>query len=64
VLLGASRKSSIALLSNNEPPKDRLAGSIALLCYANLFGTQIIRVHDVLESKQAISISSSLHKQI
>ena len=64
VLLGGSRKSSIAALSNNEEPKDRLAGSVVLLCYANLFGTQIIRVHDVLESKQAINISSHINKQI
>ena len=64
VLLGASRKSSIAAISNNELPKDRLAGSIALLCYANLFGTQIIRVHDVMETSQAISICSNVNRQI
>ena len=64
VLLGASRKSSIAALSNNELPKYRLAGSIALLCYANLFGTQIIRVHDVNETSQAINICSNVNRQI
>ena len=64
VLLGASRKSSIAALSKNELPKDRLAGSIALLCYANLFGTQIIRVHDVMETSQAINICSNVNRQI
>ena len=64
VLLGASRKSSIAALSNNELPKDRLAGSIALLCYANLFGTQIIRAHDVMETSQAINICSNVNRQI
>ena len=64
VLLGASRKSSIATLSNNELPKDRLAGSIALLCYANLFGTQIIRTHDVMETFQAINICSNINRQI
>ena len=64
VLLGGSRKSSIGLLSNNELPEDRLGGSIALLCYANIFGTQMIRVHDVLESKQAINISTHVNKQI
>ena len=64
VLLGASRKSSIATLSNNELPKDRLAGSIALLCYANLFGTQIIRTHDVMETSQAINICTNVNRQI
>ena len=64
VLLGGSRKSSIGVLSNNELPEDRLGGSIALLCYANLYGIQMIRVHDVLESKQAINISTHINKQI
>ena len=64
VLLGGSRKSSIGVLSNNELPENRLGGSIALLCYANLYGTQMIRVHDVLESKQAINISTHINKQI
>ena len=63
VLLGASRKSTIAKLSNNEDENQRMAGSIALLCYANIMGLQIIRVHDVLESKQAINISNYLNKE-
>ena len=64
VLLGSSRKSSIAALSRNEAPGDRLAGSIALLCYAYLFGVQILRVHDVLETLQAIRISSNINKEL
>ena len=63
VLLGASRKSTIAKLSNNEEASNRVAGSIALLCYANIMGIQIIRVHDVLESRQAINISDYLNKE-
>ena len=64
VLLGASRKSSIAALSRNEAPGDRLAGSIALLCYAYLFGVQILRVHDVIETLQAIKVSSNVNKEL
>ena len=63
VLLGASRKSTIAKLSNNEEANNRVAGSIALLCYANIMGIQIIRVHDVLESRQAINVSDYLNKE-
>ena len=63
VLLGASRKSTIAALSNNEVANDRMAGSISLLCYANILGLQIIRVHDVFESNQALNISNYLNKQ-
>ncbi len=64
VLLGASRKSTISTLSKNEAPGDRIAGSIALLCYAYLFGVQIIRVHDVAETLQAIEISSNINKEL
>ena len=63
VLLGASRKSTIAALSNNEVANDRMAGSISLLCYANILGLQIIRVHDVFESNQALNISNYLNKR-
>ncbi len=63
VLLGASRKSTIAALSNNEVANDRLAGSISLLCYANILGLQIVRVHDVFESNQALNICNYLNKQ-
>ena len=63
VLLGASRKSTIAALSNNEVVNDRMAGSISLLCYANILGLQIIRVHDVFESNQALNISNYLNKR-
>ena len=62
VLLGASRKSTIAALSNNEVASDRMAGSISLLCYANILGLQIIRVHDVFETNQALNISNYLNK--
>ena len=40
-----------------------MAGSISLLCYANILGLQIIRVHDVFETNQALNISNYLNKQ-
>jgi dihydropteroate synthase len=53
VLIGLSRKGFIGALSRKEPPKDRLAGSLAgaLSCMGQ--GAQIIRVHDVAETYQA-----------
>ena len=56
VLLGVSRKSFIAKLSAGEEPKDRFPGSIASALAGVMRGAQIIRVHDVRETKQAISI--------
>ena len=56
VVLGASRKSFIARLSRGEPPKARLAGSIAAAAAAALQGVQLFRVHDVAETRQALVV--------
>jgi dihydropteroate synthase len=56
VLLGASRKSFIGRLSKSEPPKERLAGSLAAALAAVARGVQILRVHDVAETKQALTV--------
>ena len=60
VLFGASRKSSIAKISANEPAEARLAGSLALAAAAWRQGAQIIRVHDVAETAQALSVEAAL----
>jgi dihydropteroate synthase len=56
VLVGASRKSFIGRLSRGEPAADRLPGSIAAALAAAAAGAQIIRVHDVAETAQALKI--------
>lgn len=56
ILFGASRKSSIARLSRNEPADRRLPGSLALATTAVDLGVQTIRVHDVAETAQALAI--------
>lgn len=56
VLLGASRKRMIGALSNEAPVAERLGGSIALVQAALTQGVQIVRVHDVKESVQAMRI--------
>ncbi len=56
VLLGASRKRIVGALSNEAPADKRLGGSLALALKAAEQGAQIIRVHDVYESVQAIRI--------
>jgi dihydropteroate synthase len=53
LVLGASRKSFIGRLSRGEPPRQRLAGSLAAALAAFDRGCQIIRVHDVGETVQA-----------
>lgn len=60
VLLGVSRKSFIARLSRKEPPKQRLAGSLAAGLAGLNMGVQILRVHDVAETRQALGIWQAL----
>jgi dihydropteroate synthase len=56
VVLGVSRKSMIARLSRGEPTGERLAGSIAAALFAVQQGVQILRVHDVAETRQALAV--------
>lgn len=56
VLLGASRKRFIGALSGEAPVAERLGGSIAVALKAAEQGAQIVRVHDVPETVQALKI--------
>ena len=60
VLFGASRKSSIARISAGEPVEARLPGSLALAAAAWRQNVQIIRVHDVAETAQALAVEAAL----
>ena len=56
VMVGASRKRMIGALSAEAPADKRLAGSIALALKAVDQGAQLLRVHDVPETVQALRI--------
>ncbi len=56
VLLGASRKKLIGQLCNVEEPEARVPGSIAAALSSVAQGVQIVRVHDVAETRQAIAV--------
>ena len=56
VLFGASRKRLIGALDNEAPADARLGGSIALHYQAAGQGTQLLRVHDVAENRQALRV--------
>lgn len=56
VLLGASRKRVVGALSNEAPVDKRLGGSVALALKGAEQGAQIVRVHDVPETVQALRI--------
>ena len=59
ILLGTSRKSFIGKIDPKADPKQRLGGSIASAVNGWRHGVQMIRVHDVPETVQAISVASS-----
>ena len=62
VLLGVSRKSFIGQLSRDEPPQDRIAGSIAAVLAAARQGVRLFRVHDVAETRQAFAVWEAIGK--
>ncbi len=61
VVLGASRKRMIGALANEVTAGQRLPGSLALALKAVEQGAQLIRVHDVPETVQALKIWRGLH---
>jgi len=63
LVLGASRKRTIGALSNEAPVDQRLAGSIAFALKAVEQGVQIVRVHDVQETVQALRIWRGMRDQ-
>jgi dihydropteroate synthase len=56
VLLGASRKKLIGQLCNVDDAKSRVHGSIAAALSSIAQGVQIVRVHDVAATRQAICV--------
>lgn len=56
VLLGASRKRFIGTISGAEQADQRMPGSVAVALAALAQGVQIVRVHDVTQTHQAIAL--------
>ncbi len=60
ILVGASRKSFIGKVLGREEPRQRLYGSLASAAIAVFNGADIVRVHDVRESVEAVLIADSI----
>lgn len=56
ILLGASRKKLIDHISDVPNPRARLPGSLAAALAGAAQGVQIVRVHDVAETRQALNV--------
>jgi len=56
--VGASRKGFIGRMSRGEPVEARLPGSLTAALHAAGQGAQILRVHDVAETRQALAVGA------
>ncbi len=60
ILFGASRKRFVGSIGQAPDPIARAPGSIAVALEALRQGAQVIRVHDVAETRQAVALWSAL----
>jgi dihydropteroate synthase len=61
VCLGVSRKGFLGKVLGGRPVGERLAGSLAVACYAAVRGTvQIIRAHDVRATRDALEVIAAV----
>ncbi|MGP3698738.1 dihydropteroate synthase [Rhodobacter sp. NSM] len=63
ILLGASRKRFIGTLSGEPVADRRIAGSIAVALAGAAQGAQILRVHDVRETRQALVLWQAVTRE-
>jgi dihydropteroate synthase len=63
IVVGASRKRTIGALSGEAPTDKRLGGSLAFALKAVEQGAQIVRVHDVFETVQALKVWRGMRDQ-
>lgn len=60
LMIGTSRKSFIGKLLDNAPADQRLYGTLASVVAAVLNGGQIVRVHDVKATVEAVRVADSI----
>jgi len=63
-LVGSSRKSTIGKILHGLPPEDRLTGSVAAVVIAAWNGANIVRVHDVKETVEALAVVEAIKDQL
>lgn len=63
LVVGASRKRTIGALSSEAAVTNRLGGSLAFALKAAEQGAQIVRVHDVFETVQALRVWRGMRDQ-
>ena len=64
ILVGTSRKSFIGKILGDVSPSERLNGSLASNVIAAWNGADIVRVHDVKETVQAIRVCEAIRNEL
>jgi dihydropteroate synthase len=62
ILVGASRKSFIGKITEQENPEKRVWGTAAACCAAILNGADIVRVHDVKEMRDVCLVADAISR--
>lgn len=62
VLLGASRKSTLGLVTGKKIPAERLAATLAAHLYGVMRGAAIIRAHDIDEHVDALKVWAAIRR--
>jgi dihydropteroate synthase len=60
VLVGLSRKNMVGVLTGEKTAAKRVSGSVGGALQAALMGAHILRVHDVLETVQALAVFNAV----
>jgi dihydropteroate synthase len=60
ILVGTSRKSFLGKILGDVPPEKRLSGSVASAIVAVMNGANIVRVHDVKETADALRVAEAI----
>jgi dihydropteroate synthase len=60
ILLGASRKRFVGTIGQADDPAQRMPGSVAVALAGIAQGVQMLRVHDVGETRQAMRLWSAV----
>jgi len=60
ILLGASRKSVIGVITGQSVPAERVIGSVAAHLYGATHGAAMIRAHDISEHAQAFKVWAAI----
>lgn len=60
LLVAVSRKRFIGEITGVETPADRVQGSVGVACWSALHGADIVRVHDVAPTREALAMLAAL----